>query len=100
MAVPRPKVIKEVCSLCGIDWHLHGKNPTAEKCVELLLDEVKSLNAQVAHKPLVWPYPYVNPWRPLPYTGPYWATWTSTNTRPLGSNNYSLPQALTVGTAR
>ncbi|MGH2835771.1 MAG: hypothetical protein ACRDUT_00020 [Mycobacterium sp.] len=43
---PTPVVVSEVCSLCGLDWRRHGKNQTSEKCIELLLAEVRALNAQ------------------------------------------------------
>lgn len=76
MAKPEPRVISEVCSLCGLDWKRHGKSPTSEKCVSLLLDEVRALNAQLASRPAVpWvmPHPYPVPYRPF---SPWWQnTW-------------------------
>ncbi len=71
---PEPRVIYEVCSLCGLDWKRHGKNPTAEKCVTLLLDEVRSLNAQIATRPLIQPLPYPVPYRPFTPYAPWWQT--------------------------
>ncbi len=74
-AAPEPVIVSEVCSLCGLDWKRHGKKPTSEKCVELLLDEVRRLNAQLAHRPIVRPYlpqPYPVPIRP------YYPWWQST----------------------
>lgn len=102
MAAPRPKHTRTVCSLCGLDWHRHGDKPSAETCVRLLLDEVRSLNAQLAHRPLVQPYAY-----PVPaYPRPYWPTWysnTSGNAVAGGSYTQSAtastipgPQALTI----
>ena len=65
---PEPRVVSEVCSLCGLDWELHGKEPTTETCIELLLAEVRSLNAQLASRPYArpWPVPYPQPY-PVPY---------------------------------
>jgi hypothetical protein len=76
---PESRIVSEVCSLCGLDWKRHGKAPTSEKCVELLLEEILSLNAQLAHRPYVQPLPYpvpypTVPWRPPFYSGPYWST--------------------------
>lgn len=73
MAKPTPKVVSEVCSLCGLDWALHGKAPTAETCVKLLLDEVSALNARLAHRPFVLDRPYIIPSIPRPYY-PHWYT--------------------------
>ena len=73
---PTPKVVSEVCSLCGLDWELHGASPTTETCIKLLLDEVSSLNARLAHRPIVqpisfpmYPAPYSRPWPYGPYYG-------------------------------
>jgi hypothetical protein len=40
MMKPEPKVTKRVCTLCGLDWGLHGAKPTVETCVELLKAEL------------------------------------------------------------
>ena len=80
-AQPMPKVVTEVCSLCGLDWNRHGTNPTSEKCISLLLDEVRSLNARLAVRPAI-PYTYPLPY-PVPYTPlrPWWQqTWVNTYT--------------------
>lgn len=69
---PQAKVVKEVCTLCGLDWQLHGNDPTSDKCVELLLSEIRSLNAQLAHRPLVQPIPLVTPRPAFPRQYPYW----------------------------
>jgi hypothetical protein len=75
-AKPQPRVITEVCSLCGLDWKRHGKEPTSDKCIELLLQEVRSLNAQLASRPYVQPIPYPLPYLPRPYPRPWWQqTW-------------------------
>lgn len=67
MRKPQPRVVSEVCSLCGLDWKRHGANPTAETCVGLLLDEIRGLNARLAHQPVIRPIAYPPPWRPWPY---------------------------------
>lgn len=77
-AKPEPRIVSEVCSLCGLDWKRHGKNPTAEKCVSLLLDEVRSLNARLATRPFAYPLPYPQPvpYNPRPWVYPWWQkTW-------------------------
>lgn len=82
---PAPKVTKEVCTLCGLDWDKHGDSPTTDTCVELLLGEIRSLNAQLAHRPLIGRpiiqpiYPYPNPYVPPVPSRPYWGTTTGTN---------------------
>src|SRR5512146_2001663 len=77
-ATPEPRVITEVCSLCVLDGKRHGKKPTTEKCIELLLSEVRSLNAQLATRPYVQPLPYPVPTRPY---YPWWGTtWGGTYT--------------------
>lgn len=78
MAPPKPKVVSEVCSLCGLDWKLHGKTPTAETCVGLLLNEVRSLNAQLSVRPIMQPIPYPAPY-PV-YPRPLWTTWSGVAT--------------------
>lgn len=106
MSTPRPRVVKQVCSLCGLDWKDHGKEPTAETCVKLLLDEVLSLTADLARRPAISPLPYVqpSPWWPNPYR-PYWPTWYSTISAGTGNTaggltwtqtNTSGPQAISV----
>lgn len=96
---PKPVVTARVCSLCGLDWKRHGKNPTADKCIELLLAEVRSLNAQLAVRPI----PYAQPW-PIPYPRPYpvpilparpypiYPTWSS-GAVSASSANATLPSA-------
>lgn len=79
-AKPSPKVVIEVCTLCGLDWQRHGKEPTAETCVALLLDEVRSLNAQLAHRPILRPLPAFLP-NPI-YPRPYWPPWSAIPERP------------------
>lgn len=83
MAKPTARVVSEVCSLCGLDWKLHGKDPTAETCVSLLLDEVRSLNSQLAHRPLVRPLPYPVPAWTRPYWGPFYSISAQSSTAQL-----------------
>lgn len=103
---PTPRVVSQVCSLCGLDWDLHGTAPTAETCIKLLLDEVSSLNAQLATRPYSRPLPYVpvTPWPVTPWR-PYWPTWYTTGIN-YSANSTVSPQpinytqaALTSGSA-
>lgn len=104
MARPTPRVVSEVCSLCGLDWKDHGKNPTAETCVKLLLDEVSSLNARIAVRPIINnPYPYVPvpyPVYPRPYYPQWYTTWggsiSASSTSAQSSLSSLSPQAITV----
>ncbi len=109
MTAPKPKVVKEVCSLCGLDWKGHGRNPTAETCVKLLLDEVSSLNAQLAVRPFSRPYPYPVP-TPYPvyprpvyprpvyprpvYPRPYYPQWYTTYSQSSGGGTAPTPRAI------
>lgn len=75
-AVPKPKIVSQVCSVCGLDWELHGEEPTTETCVKLLLDEIAIANKALAasrniniYPPMVVPYrTYYPPW----YQGNTW----------------------------
>lgn len=57
MAKPSPKVIKTVCSECGLSWDDHTKGrktaPTLDVCVRLLKVELA--------KPKAAPMPYYQP---------------------------------------
>lgn len=81
---PEPQVVSTICSLCGLDWERHGAEPTSETCIELLLGEVRSLNAQLAARPIVQPigYPLPVPYPrtyPVPYyRSPWW--WNNSGT--------------------
>jgi len=107
-ATPKPRVVSEVCSLCGLDWKLHGKKPTTETCIKLLLDEVSALNAQLAvRRPYSFPVPYPQPY-PVPIRPwyPYWSgTYLSNISGGQTQINYAshtpqvsnaTPKALTV----
>ncbi len=102
MTKPKPKVVSEVCTLCGLDWKLHGTEPTAETCVKLLLDEVRSLNSQLAHRPLFRPYPYTIPVGiPQPYPVPYhphphWPVWYRTTSGGSTASMPTGPQRLSI----
>jgi hypothetical protein len=36
MALPKPVVAKQVCSVCGLDWERHAEKPGYEDCIKLL----------------------------------------------------------------
>lgn len=88
---PTPRVVTEVCSICGLDWSLHGDEPTTETCVELLLHEVQQLNRQLAARPIVQPISYPvpvpspRPW-PVPYR-PTWPWWSGGGTWSVAQSN-------------
>ena len=84
MAKPHARVVSEVCSLCGLDWKRHSKEPTAEGCVKLLLDEVRSLHAQIATRPLIVNNPVPMPYYPRTYY-PLWYTSGASASTSLGS---------------
>jgi len=88
---PQPRVVSEVCSLCGLDWKRHGKQPTTETCIELLLAEVRSLNAALAVRPVSIPAPYPVPY-PRPYPVPYWpqSPWWGTSRITYGNTSSGL----------
>lgn len=62
-AVPKPKIVSQVCSVCGLDWELHGEEPTTETCVKLLLDEVAVANKALAASRNIYPPVIVQPYR-------------------------------------
>lgn len=69
--VPEPVAVTTVCSMCGLDWKLHGKTPTTEDCIRLLKLELARRPHYVP--PVIIPQPYpVVPYRP-PYQ-PWWGT--------------------------
>src|SRR5208282_2469717 len=67
---PEPIAVETVCSVCGLDWKRHGKNPTTDDCIRLLKQEL-------LNRPLTKPYPYpvpvpVSPYPvPVPYREPW-----------------------------
>lgn len=72
---PEPRVTSRVCSLCGLDWKRHGKAPTTETCIQLLLGEVRALNAQLAHRPAIITIPRPYPVYPQPFGWPQRPQW-------------------------
>jgi len=62
---PEPVAVTTICSVCGLSWHDHGKDPTTEDCIRLL-------KAALASKPISVPQPYAVPVRPYPW---YWEEW-------------------------
>lgn len=53
---PEPVSVETQCSVCGLDWKLHGKTPTLEDCIRVL-------KAELSKRAL---YPTVVP-NPFPY---------------------------------
>jgi hypothetical protein len=71
---PQPVVVSTICSMCGLDWQLHGEKPTTEDCIRLLKAELANRPPTVITIPTVYPYPvYPNP-------TPYWYTTYNDNT--------------------
>jgi hypothetical protein len=64
---PEPVAVSTVCSLCGLDWKGHGRNPTTVDCIRLLKKEL-------ANQPISVPRPYPLPY-PVPYPRPYREPW-------------------------
>jgi hypothetical protein len=62
---PEPVAVTTICSVCGLPWQDHGKDPTTEDCIRLLKDELAS-------RPITAPQPYPVPSRPFPW---YWEEW-------------------------
>lgn len=53
------------CSVCDLDWQLHGEHPSLDQCVELLKAEVKRLRApKVSHTEVskIWPVERGSTW--------------------------------------
>lgn len=46
---PAPKATHVVCELCGLDWDMHGDDPTALTCIDLLKQELKSRPRQIQY---------------------------------------------------
>jgi|ERR1700677_49429 len=88
-AKPEPVPVTTICSVCGLSWHDHGKDPTTDDCIRLL-------KAELAKKPVTVPEPYPYPVRPVrpwyweewyqkPYRKPYEITWSSSS---VNETNY------------
>lgn len=82
--VPQPVVTAQKCSICELDWSLHGVDPTVLDCIRLLKARIPSVTINV---PIV--RPYVAPWYPVPI--PVYPNWSGT------SGNVGLQSAITVG---
>lgn len=86
MPKPRAKVVAQVCTLCGLDWELHGPDPDAAGCVKLLLDEVARLRLTQLTRPAVIGYPVpVKPW-PVPYY-PQWYSQLASSTGGIAASS-------------
>lgn len=55
MIKPQPVVVKVLCSLCDLDWTLHGDKPTTEDCIRLLKQELSRRPHPYVYRQ---PYPY------------------------------------------
>lgn len=90
---PTPVVTATVCSMCGLDWERHGADPTTEDCIRLL-------KAEIAHKPITLPTPWMRPvpyvpWTPPHRPGPIWQVSPPTITCDTTSGTYT-PRAATT----
>lgn len=67
---PEPVAVQTICSMCGLDWKRHGRNPTTEDCIRLLKQELASRPVTPTVAPYVpVPYPYPVPVPRRPYYG-------------------------------
>lgn len=91
---PEAVSVETICSVCGLDWDLHGENPTTEDCVELLKAELASRpTTTVIREPVYVPYAE-RPWKyPRPWyygeggyekTSPYYI-YSGTNESKMGN---------------
>lgn len=65
---PEPVITHTLCSECGLDWALHGDDPTTDDCIRLLKAELYRERLRATPQP----YPVRIPFHPLfPYGGPY-----------------------------
>lgn len=44
---PQPVATVTVCSICELDWDLHGENPTTDDCIRLLKSELATVQAEL-----------------------------------------------------
>lgn len=75
---PTPVAVTTICSVCGLDWTLHGEDATTDDCIKLL-------KAELAKRPAVRPYAYPMPVYPYgeplrPYRGTESPVWTTNET--------------------
>ena len=67
---PKPVVVETICSECGMDWDLHGENPTTSDCIRLLRAELAIRPRSITIQPYVQPYsPAIYPWWGQTYCG-------------------------------
>jgi hypothetical protein len=67
-AKPEPIVVSTICSQCGLNWDLHGDNPS-------LLDCIRLLKAEIAKPCQHWTWSYPATVSPLgPVTNTPWIT--------------------------
>lgn len=71
---PKPVVTATICSECGLDWDLHGENPTQSDCIRLLKTELAMRPTTITY-PV---YPYIQPYKPY-----WWHTYGTPNTLPI-----------------
>lgn len=71
---PEPVVVSTLCSECGLDWGLHGEEPTTDDCIRLLKAELSRKRLRFTPMPKMIPYPYTPPYTPPIYPNPY-AEW-------------------------
>ena len=68
---PKPVIVSQVCSMCGLDWERHGEKPTTEDCIRLLKAELASRPVTITI-PSVYPYPVVPGAAPYPWWYTIW----------------------------
>jgi hypothetical protein len=71
---PEPVAVTTICSVCGLSWLGHGKDPTTDDCIRLLKEEL-------ATRPITVPQPYPVPVRP--YRPWYWEEWHQKKREPF-----------------
>jgi hypothetical protein len=73
---PEPVPVSTICSVCGLSWHDHGKDPTTDDCIRLLKAELAKRLIQVpysypvpsrSYHPWHWEEWYMRPRRGEPY---------------------------------
>jgi hypothetical protein len=75
---PEPVAVETICSVCGIDWGLHGESPTTDDCINLLksaLEYEQSRRVTPIYVERHVAPPIQQPWYP---SGPYWYNSPST----------------------
>lgn len=69
-AKPEAVPVNTICSVCGLPWSDHGRDPNTDDCIRLLKAE---LAKRVQYVPVQVPVPYV----PRPTRPWYWEDWYS-----------------------